>query len=118
MPRLTLRMGARLQGFPAGWTFKGPVQEQRRQIANALPPIMACAVGLAIREALTGKPIDYSSELSQARVEATGTYRDTASSALATAKELELPLGDGFWKTMTDRFMDNQEKREGDLETS
>lgn len=55
MPRLTLKMGARLQGFPNSWEFMGPRGERRRQIANALPPIVAAAFGIAIKEVLDGR---------------------------------------------------------------
>ena len=68
---LTLEMGARLQGFPDGWEFVGSGNEgsdkdrktKTRQIANALPPIMAHAVGLAIYTALTGVGFDYAEAL-------------------------------------------------------
>lgn len=68
---LTLEMGARLQGFPDGWKFIGAGEERSdkdrktktRQIANALPPIMAHAVGLAIYTALTGVEFDFAQAL-------------------------------------------------------
>lgn len=68
---LTLEMGARLQGFPNGWKFIGAGEERSdkdrktksRQIANALPPIMAHVVGLAIYPALTGVEFDYAQAL-------------------------------------------------------
>lgn len=115
LPQLTLRMGAKLQGFPVAWRFKGPKREQRRQIANALPPIMACAVGLAIREALTGKPADYAGKLSQARIEAIGLYRDTLKSAVEVASELDLPLGDGYWKAFIDSWKHFRVPREDEI---
>ena len=95
IPGLTLRMGARLQGFPTSWVFQGAVRDQRRQIANAFPPIMACAVGLAIREALTGERVNYHAELSQHRIECVGRVERSSLRAHARAKELDLPLGDG-----------------------
>jgi DNA (cytosine-5)-methyltransferase 1 len=52
VPRLTLRMVARLQGFPDAWSFSGGKTAQYRQIGNAFPPPVACAVGIAIRNAL------------------------------------------------------------------
>jgi DNA (cytosine-5)-methyltransferase 1 len=63
--KFTLRMGARLQGFPDEWEFRGPAYQQKRQIANALPPIMARAVGLAIYSALTGIEFDIEKALQQ-----------------------------------------------------
>jgi DNA (cytosine-5)-methyltransferase 1 len=54
-PKLTLRMAARLQAFPDTWEFSGGKTAAYRQIGNALPPPVAAAVGLAIRNALDGK---------------------------------------------------------------
>lgn len=53
-PRLTLRMAARIQGFPDDWTFSGGKTSAYRQIGNAFPPPVACAVGLRIAHALGG----------------------------------------------------------------
>ncbi|MQY46100.1 DNA (cytosine-5-)-methyltransferase [Rhizobiales bacterium RZME27] len=103
MPRLTLEMGAKLQGFPSRWEFQGSTTEQRRQIANAFPPILACAIGLAVREALTGEPVNYERNLSQAVIEATGHARPSQLTtshepAWQAAAELDLPLGDAHQK--------------------
>lgn len=51
-PRLTLRMAARIQGFPDDWEFAGGKTATYRQIGNAFPAPAARAVGLAIRAAL------------------------------------------------------------------
>lgn len=53
MPRLTLRMAARLQGFPDDWQFHGTKTTRYRQIGNAFPPPVAKAVATSIRQALT-----------------------------------------------------------------
>lgn len=58
LPRLTVRMIARLQGFPDDWMFAGRKTAAYRQVGNAFPPPVACAVGVAIREALTGQRIN------------------------------------------------------------
>lgn len=63
--KLTLEMGARLQGFPSTWQFVGSTTSQKRQIANALPPVMARAIGLAIHSALTGVEFDYQKALAR-----------------------------------------------------
>lgn len=55
MPKLTLRMTARLQAFPDAWTFAGGKTAAYRQIGNALPPPVAQAVGEAICAALDGR---------------------------------------------------------------
>ena len=52
MPRLTVRMAARIQGFPDHWQFSGKKTAAYRQIGNAFPPPVAFAVGEKIRSAL------------------------------------------------------------------
>lgn len=54
LPRLTVRMAARVQGLPDEWQFAGRKTAAYRQIGNAFPPPVAAAVGAAIREALAG----------------------------------------------------------------
>jgi len=54
-PRLTVRMAARIQGFPDSWVFCGGKTAAYRQVGNALPPNVAEAVGNAIRVVLAGK---------------------------------------------------------------
>jgi DNA (cytosine-5)-methyltransferase 1 len=54
MPRLTVRMVARLQGFPDTWTLSGGKTASYRQVGNAFPPAVARVVGRAIRDAITG----------------------------------------------------------------
>lgn len=52
MPRLTPRMAARIQGFDDEWQFFGRKTAAYRQIGNAFPPPVACAVGKQIVSAL------------------------------------------------------------------
>ena len=54
-PRLTVRMVARIQGFPDFWKFSGKKTAAYRQVGNAFPPPVAYAVGLAMANALEGK---------------------------------------------------------------
>ncbi len=52
MPRLTIRMTARIQGFPDSWEFSGKKTAVYRQIGNAFPPPVAQAVGEKMVSAL------------------------------------------------------------------
>lgn len=55
MPRLTTRMAARVQGFPDTWQFAGRKTAAYRQIGNAFPPPVACAVAQQIRLSISKK---------------------------------------------------------------
>lgn len=52
MPRLTLRMTARVQGFPDEWMFAGKKTASYRQIGNAFPPPVAHAVAEQLHAAI------------------------------------------------------------------
>lgn len=52
MPRLTVRMAARIQGFPDDWHFVGRKTAAYRQVGNAFPPPVARAVGISLSRAL------------------------------------------------------------------
>lgn len=56
MPRLTVRMAARIQGFPDEWQFFGRKTNAYRQIGNAFPPQVAEFVGKAILRAFKDEP--------------------------------------------------------------
>lgn len=60
MPRLTVRMAARLQGFPDEWMFTGKKTAAYRQVGNAFPPPVAKAIGIRIAAALQ-VPVQYKS---------------------------------------------------------
>ena len=51
---ITVREMARLQSFPDDFTFKGAKGKQMVQIGNAVPPLLAKAIGLAIKKTLEG----------------------------------------------------------------
>ncbi|NTV63725.1 MAG: DNA cytosine methyltransferase [Oscillochloris sp.] len=53
MPRLTVRMVARLQGFPDDWQLAGRKTAAYRQVGNAFPPPVARAVAQRIQECLS-----------------------------------------------------------------
>jgi DNA (cytosine-5)-methyltransferase 1 len=53
MPRLTIRMVARLQGFPDDWQFAGGKTASYRQIGNAFPPPFAKAVAENLKTCLS-----------------------------------------------------------------
>ena len=58
LPRLTVPMVARLQGFPGGWAISGRKTAAYRQVGNAFPPPVARAVGRAIWQALQSEQIN------------------------------------------------------------
>jgi DNA (cytosine-5)-methyltransferase 1 len=53
MPKLTVRMVARLQGFPDDWEFSGKKTPSYRQVGNAFPPPFAKAVAECIKDCLS-----------------------------------------------------------------
>lgn len=57
MPRLTVRMVARVQGFPDNWVFAGRKTASYRQVGNALPPPFARAIASQVRAALSRKQL-------------------------------------------------------------
>ena len=57
MPRLTVEMVARIQGFPDDWKFMGKKTPAYRQVGNAFPPPVAHAVAAQIHECLTVRKI-------------------------------------------------------------
>lgn len=55
LPRLTVRMVARIQSFPDDWEFTGKKTVSYRQVGNAFPPMVAKVVGNAISNAMKRK---------------------------------------------------------------
>ncbi|HTD23947.1 MAG TPA: DNA cytosine methyltransferase [Terriglobales bacterium] len=53
MPRLTVRMVARLQGFPDEWQFFGKKTAAYKQVGNAFPPPFARAIGESVKACLS-----------------------------------------------------------------
>ncbi len=57
MPRLTVKMVAKIQGFPDDWHFSGKKTPAYRQVGNAFPSPVAHAVAAKIRKCLAHKTI-------------------------------------------------------------
>lgn len=57
LPKLTVRMVARIQSFPDEWAFSGRKTAAYRQVGNAFPPLVASHVGDAIKRALGGQRV-------------------------------------------------------------
>jgi DNA (cytosine-5)-methyltransferase 1 len=57
MPRLTVDMVARLQGFPEDWRFLGKKTPAYRQVGNAFPPPVAEAVASQVNACLTRRQL-------------------------------------------------------------
>ncbi len=55
MPRLTVKMVARIQGFPDDWHFTGAKTNAYRQVGNAFPPPVARAVAERISDCLKAR---------------------------------------------------------------
>ena len=55
---ITHREAARLMGFPDDFKFAGSKIEIARQIGNAVPPDLACAIALVVRNAIEGRPVE------------------------------------------------------------
>ena len=49
---ISVREAARLQSFPDGFVFKGSMNPALRQIGNAVPPLLAYAIAMAMRESI------------------------------------------------------------------
>lgn len=76
MPRLTVRMAARIQGFPDSWSITGKKTNAYRQVGNAFPPPVARAVGQEISKAL----MSYDA------------YVSSSPKVIEAAEELSLPV--------------------------
>lgn len=82
MPRLTIDMTARIQGWTSSdrWQFSGRKTAQYRQIGNAFPPPVALAIGTSIADALRRRASP------RTRRDTDRTLHDPVYRALATSK--------------------------------
>lgn len=56
---LTAREAASIQSFSNDFVFMGSLTSQFRQIGNAVPPLMAYAIALAVEKSLQGKVLQF-----------------------------------------------------------
>ncbi len=68
MPRLTIPMVARVQGFPDDWSFFGRKTAQYRQVGNAFPPPVAAAIATEVANALHADPTQSGARTVQVRL--------------------------------------------------
>ena len=52
---ISIREAARIQSFPDWFIFEGTYSQQYEQVGNAVPPLLAKAVGMELREMLSGR---------------------------------------------------------------
>src|SRR5205085_2928813 len=52
---ISIREAARIQSFPDWFVFEGSYTDQYDQVGNAVPPLLAKAVGIEIRRVLAGQ---------------------------------------------------------------
>lgn len=73
LPRqLTVRESARIQSFPDDWIFCGSKTAQGRQVGNAVPPLLAKALGEALKRSIESAANTTNAPLQQSQTGTTG----------------------------------------------
>ena len=90
--RLTVREGARLQGFPDWFEFHGTESEQFKQIGNAVPPLLALALARQAKDVISN-PSNYSAEIKM-NAHKLGLDRESVKvdEVLSMLKQVGIPL--------------------------
>jgi DNA (cytosine-5)-methyltransferase 1 len=73
---LSIREAARVQTFPDDFRFAGQPSHRFRQIGNAVPPLLAEAVGEQLRRSINSAPSDDGSDLATFHDELLNWHRD------------------------------------------
>lgn len=91
-PRLTVRMAARIQGFPDKWIFSGRKTAAYRQIGNAFPPPVSRFVARRLLEAMDG--IGETADYEVARESQLVLFESKRGGGLANGKVTRLQTAD------------------------
>ena len=91
---LSVREGARLQGFPDWFRFSGNEYEQYEQIGNAVPPLMGLAVARQVMEVVTSPNPDGRVSMMTSDLLDSNRISERVEQALSILKQVGIPVRD------------------------